>query len=123
VDFIQTDAAINPGNSGGPLLNEEGQVIGMNTAIIQGAQSIGFAIPINKVQQIADQLAVKGKVDHSYLGIQLVSLSPDVKQSINENPNSGLTVNEDSGVLIARVMPDSPRCPRWPASRGCNSAD
>jgi S1-C subfamily serine protease len=108
VDFIQTDAAINPGNSGGPLLNEEGQVIGMNTAIIQGAQSIGFAIPINKVQQIADQLAVKGKVDHSYLGIQLVSLSPEVKQSINENPNSGLTVNEDSGVLIARVMPDSP---------------
>jgi Do/DeqQ family serine protease len=108
VNFIQTDAAINPGNSGGPLLNENGQVIGMNTAIIQGAQSIGFAIPINQVQQIADQLAVKGKVDHAYLGIQLVSLSPDVTQSINENPNSGLTVNEDSGVLIARVMPDSP---------------
>jgi Do/DeqQ family serine protease len=108
VDFIQTDAAINPGNSGGPLLNEEGQVIGMNTAIIQGAQSIGFAIPINKVQQIADQLATKGKVDHSYLGIQLVGLSSEIKQSINENPNSALTVNEDSGVLIARVMPDSP---------------
>lgn len=108
VDFIQTDAAINPGNSGGPLLNDQGQVIGMNTAIIQGAQSIGFAIPINKVQQIADQLAAHGKVDHAYLGIQMVTLTPDVKKSLNENPNSGLSVSEEQGVLIARVMPDSP---------------
>jgi S1-C subfamily serine protease len=108
VDFIQTDAAINPGNSGGPLLNAEGQVIGMNTAIIQGAQSIGFAIPINRVQQIADQLATEGKVDHAYLGIQMVTLSPEVKQQINSDPNSSLTVDEDQGVLIARVVPDSP---------------
>jgi S1-C subfamily serine protease len=108
VDFIQTDAAINPGNSGGPLLNDQGQVIGMNTAIIQGAQSIGFAIPINRVQQIADQLATQGKVDHAYLGIQMVTLTPEVKQQLNSDPNSGMTVNEDQGVLIARVMPDSP---------------
>nr|WP_155523938.1 HhoA/HhoB/HtrA family serine endopeptidase [Nodosilinea nodulosa] len=108
VDFIQTDAAINPGNSGGPLLNAQGQVIGMNTAIIQGAQSIGFAIPINQVQQIADQLASKGKVDHAYLGIQMVTLTPDVKKSLNSDPNSGLSVSEDHGVLVARVMPDSP---------------
>jgi Do/DeqQ family serine protease len=108
VDFIQTDAAINPGNSGGPLLNEQGQVIGMNTAIIQGAQSIGFAIPINRVQQIADQLATQGKVDHAYLGIQMVTLTPDIKQQLNSDPNSGITVDEDQGVLIARVMPDSP---------------
>ncbi len=108
VNFIQTDAAINPGNSGGPLLNAQGQVIGVNTAIIQGAQSIGFAIPINKVQQIADQLASQGKVDHAYLGIQLLTLTPEVKQTLNSDPNSGLSVTEDQGVLIARVMPDSP---------------
>ncbi|HIK44601.1 MAG TPA: trypsin-like peptidase domain-containing protein [Leptolyngbyaceae cyanobacterium M65_K2018_010] len=108
VNFIQTDAAINPGNSGGPLLNDQGQVIGMNTAIIQGAQSIGFAIPINRVQQIAEQLATQGKVDHPYLGIQMVTLTPEVKQDLNSNPNSGLTVDQEQGVLIARVMPDSP---------------
>ncbi|MBE9113663.1 trypsin-like peptidase domain-containing protein [Nodosilinea sp. LEGE 07298] len=108
VNFIQTDAAINPGNSGGPLLNDQGQVIGMNTAIIQGAQSIGFAIPINTVQQIADQLASQGKVDHAYLGIQLVTLTSEVKQTLNSDPNSGLSVSEDQGVLVARVMPDSP---------------
>ncbi|MBD2100320.1 trypsin-like peptidase domain-containing protein [Leptolyngbya sp. FACHB-261] len=59
IDFIQTDAAINPGNSGGPLLNQQGQVIGMNTAIIGRAQGLGFAVPINRVQQIASQLAAQ----------------------------------------------------------------
>lgn len=108
VDFIQTDAAINPGNSGGPLLNAQGEVIGMNTAIIQGAQSIGFAIPINRVQHIAEQLATQGKVDHAYLGIQMVTLTPEVRQNINQDPNSGLTVQEDQGVLIVGVVPDSP---------------
>lgn len=108
VDFIQTDAAINPGNSGGPLLNTEGKVIGMNTAIIQGAQGLGFAIPINSVERIADQLVANGRVDHAYLGIQMVTLSPQVKEDLNSNPNSPVTVSEDQGVLIVRVMPNSP---------------
>ncbi|HEY9763329.1 MAG TPA: HhoA/HhoB/HtrA family serine endopeptidase [Trichocoleus sp.] len=108
VDFIQTDAAINPGNSGGPLLNVQGQVIGMNTAIIQRAQGLGFAIPINTVQRIADQLAATGKVDHPYLGIQMATLTPQLKEELNSNPNSPMTVNEDKGVLIVQVMPNSP---------------
>lgn len=108
VSFIQTDAAINPGNSGGPLLNAAGEVIGMNTAIINGAQGLGFAIPIATAQRIADQLIASGKVQHPYLGVQMVTLSPELKQEINSNPNSGLTVNEDKGVLIVRVMPNSP---------------
>ena len=108
VQFIQTDAAINPGNSGGPLLNASGQVIGMNTAIIQGAQGLGFAIPINTAQRIANQLATKGKVDHPYLGIQMVTLTPELKQNLNSNPNAGISVDEEQGVLIAKVMPNSP---------------
>lgn len=108
VDFIQTDAAINPGNSGGPLLNQNGEVIGVNTAIRADAQGIGFAIPSNTVTRIADQLARSGKVEHAYLGIQMVALSPELKQQINSDPNSGLSGNEDRGVLVAKVMPDSP---------------
>lgn len=108
VNFIQTDAAINPGNSGGPLLNQNGEVIGINTAIIQGAQGLGFAIPIDTAQGISDQLIASGKVEHPFLGIQMVTLTPEVKQEINSNPNSGLSVYNDSGVLIVKVVPDSP---------------
>ncbi|MGB8702926.1 MAG: HhoA/HhoB/HtrA family serine endopeptidase [Thermosynechococcaceae cyanobacterium] len=108
VNFIQTDTAINPGNSGGPLLNAQGEVIGVNTAIIQDAQSIGFAIPINTVQAITQQLIAHGSVSHAYLGIQMATLTPALKQDINQDPNSGLTVEEDKGILILKVMPDSP---------------
>ncbi len=118
VQFIQTDAAINPGNSGGPLLNASGQVIGMNTAIIQGAQGLGFAIPINTVQRIANQLATTGKVNHPFLGIQMVTLTPELKQNINSDPNSGLNVEEDQGVLIAKVIQNSPA-----AKAGLRSGD
>lgn len=108
VEFIQTDTAINPGNSGGPLLNQQGEVIGVNTAIINGAQGLGFAIPINMVDRIATELAETGKVEHPFLGIQMITLSPTVKEEINSNPNNDLTVNDDNGVLIARVLSNSP---------------
>ncbi len=106
VEFLQTDAAINPGNSGGPLLNSKGQVIGINTAIIQNAQGIGFAIPINKAKQIADQIITKGKVEHAYLGIYMVGITPEVKQELQET--KGLEVKADKGVLIVKVATNSP---------------
>ncbi len=108
VSFIQTDAAINPGNSGGPLLNQRGQVIGMNTAIIQGAQGLGFAIPIDRAQQIAAQLATTGKAEHPYLGVRMLSITPEVKAELNKNPNTKLKLTEDKGVLVVGVAKNSP---------------
>lgn len=104
VQYIQTDAAINPGNSGGPLLNQRGEVIGMNTAIIKGAQGIGFAIPINKAKSIAEQLISQGKVDHPYLGVQMVEITPEVLQKLPAK----FQVSSDRGVLIVAVQKDSP---------------
>jgi S1-C subfamily serine protease len=108
VGFIQTDAAINPGNSGGPLLNERGEVVGMNTAIISGAQGLGFAVPINTAKRISDQLIATGKVDHPYLGIQMATITPDLKQKLNSDPNSPVSVSEDKGIVIVQVVPNSP---------------
>ena len=107
VSFIQTDAAINPGNSGGPLLNAKGEVIGINTAIIQNAQGIGFAIPINTARDIAEDLIAKGKVDHPFLGIQMAAITPELKEQLNSN-NNRLAVREEEGVLIMNVVPNSP---------------
>ncbi|RZM75438.1 HhoA/HhoB/HtrA family serine endopeptidase [Leptolyngbya iicbica] len=106
VDFIQTDAAINPGNSGGPLLNERGEVIGMNTAIIQNAQGIGFAIPINDVGRIAEQLVTNGEVAHPYVGIRMVELTAQNKEAIAAQ--TGLDVANEEGILIADVVGNSP---------------
>ena len=108
VNYIQTDAAINPGNSGGPLLNANGQVIGMNTAILKNAQGLGFAIPINQVQRIANQLATKGKVEHPFLGVQMVTLTEQLRREINAESNSGLSIDISQGVLVAGVMKNSP---------------
>lgn len=108
VGFIQTDAAINPGNSGGPLLNQNGEVIGINTAIIDGAQGLGFAIPINNAQQIAQQLIKGGKAEHAYLGIAMQTLTPELKQELNRNLNTNIQLLSDQGVLVMQVVPGSP---------------
>jgi len=108
LEFIQTDAAINPGNSGGPLLNQEGAVIGINTAIRADAMGIGFAIPINKAKEIKDQLVRGEAIAHPYLGVQIATLTPEVARRNNEDPNSGILLPEVEGVLVIRVVPDTP---------------
>jgi Do/DeqQ family serine protease len=108
LDFIQTDAAINPGNSGGPLLNGLGEVIGINTAIRADAMGIGFAIPIDKAKVIAAQLQRDGKVAHPYLGVQMVTLTPELAKQNNNDPNSMFAIPEVAGVLVMRVVPNSP---------------
>ncbi|MDZ8065821.1 MAG: HhoA/HhoB/HtrA family serine endopeptidase [Nostoc sp. DedQUE08] len=108
LDFIQTDAAINPGNSGGPLLNGQGEVIGINTAIRPDAMGIGFAIPIDKAKAIATQLQRDGKVAHPYLGVQMLTLTPDLAKQNNTDPNSPIQIPEINGVFVMRVVPNSP---------------
>ncbi|MBD3882298.1 trypsin-like peptidase domain-containing protein [Phormidium tenue FACHB-886] len=108
VQFIQTDAAINPGNSGGPLLNDRGEVIGINTAIRANAQGLGFAIPIATGKRVAQQLFATGKVDHPFLGIEMVDLTPDIRDQVNQEPELKLQVTADSGVLVVKVLPNAP---------------
>ncbi|MEM1310106.1 MAG: HhoA/HhoB/HtrA family serine endopeptidase, partial [Cyanobacteria bacterium P01_H01_bin.153] len=108
VQFIQTDAAINPGNSGGPLLNDQGEVIGMNTAIRRDAQGLGFAIPVETFSRIAQQLFEDGEVQHPYLGIQMVLLTPEIRDRINVEDELDVKVDADDGVLIVRVLEDTP---------------
>ena len=100
VDLIQTDAAINPGNSGGPLATTRAEVIGMNTAIIQGSQGISFAINIDDAQIVVAQLRERGYVDRGFLGISPANLSPSLANLV------GVLVTE--GILVVRVVPDSP---------------
>ncbi len=108
VGFIQTDAAINPGNSGGPLLNAQGQVIGMNTAIISGAQGLGFAIPINAARKIAQQIITTGQATHAFLGVEMMTLNKELKEEIDQDSSSGMAIAVDRGVLIMRVVHNSP---------------
>jgi S1-C subfamily serine protease len=107
LEFIQTDAAINPGNSGGPLLNGQGEVIGINTAIRADATGIGFAIPIDKAKTISMQLAKGEKVSHPYLGIQMATVTPQLAIENNSDPNSAFRVPEVNGVLVVRVLPNT----------------
>ena len=108
LDFIQTDTAINPGNSGGPLLNDRGEVIGINTAIRAGAEGIGFAIPVDKAKAIKEPLVRGENIPHPYIGVQMLTLTPEVAQQFNDDPNSGMVVPEIKGVLVVRVVPNSP---------------
>ena len=109
LDLIQTDAAINPGNSGGPLINSNGEVIGINTLVRSGpGAGLGFAIPINLAKNVSDQLLENGEVIHPYLGVQLISLNPKIAKEHNQDPNSLVQLPERNGALIQSVIPNSP---------------
>jgi serine protease Do len=93
-NFIQTDASINPGNSGGPLFNLRGEIIGINTAIINFAQGIGFAIPSNMAQQVIQQLLAQGRVTRGWLGVGIQPLTTDLARKFGVNEGEGVLVNE-----------------------------
>lgn len=99
-DFIQTDASINPGNSGGPLLNIDGEVIGINTAIVATGQGIGFAIPIDLAKDVMEQLIKKGEVVRGWLGVIIQPLTPELARQFGVEPGEG--------VLIGDVVEDGP---------------
>src|SRR6185295_9580985 len=100
-NVIQTDAAINPGNSGGPLLDSSGRVIGINSQIATGggggSVGIGFAVPINTVKKISDQLKSAGKVEHAFLGVTGVSISKSMSDNLNLPADEGVLVQQTSG--------------------------
>ena len=100
-DLIQTDASINPGNSGGPLLNANGEVVGINTAKIQSAEGLGFSIPINAVKPIINQVIKEGTYKTVFIGITGVEVDVYERQL-------GIDLNADSGVIIIEVSPNSP---------------
>ena len=99
-NFIQTDASINPGNSGGPLINMQGEVVGINTAIIASGQGIGFAIPINMAKEIAPQLQKKGHVTRGLLGVGIQDMTPELAKSFG--------LKENKGALVAKVISGGP---------------
>jgi serine protease Do len=99
-DFIQTDASINPGNSGGPLFNMQGEVIGINTAIIPQGQGIGFAIPVDTAKPLIPQLVDHGEITRGYLGVNIQTITPDLAEA--------LQIEETKGALVADVVADSP---------------
>ncbi|HEY9900207.1 MAG TPA: trypsin-like peptidase domain-containing protein [Pantanalinema sp.] len=100
VSFIQTDAAINPGNSGGPLIDMNGRVIGVNTAIAAQAQGIGFAIPADTARAIVEQLATKGRVERAWIGVSISELTPERAAQLERAA--------EPGVLVQRVVPRGP---------------
>jgi S1-C subfamily serine protease len=107
-EIIQTDAAINPGNSGGPLLDLQGRVIGVNTAIVSPSQAsagIGFAVPVSTVARVVPELISRGYFPHPWLGITMWPLAPDLVGALRE---AGMNVPVEEGLLIVAVTPGSP---------------
>jgi serine protease Do len=105
-NVIQTDAAINPGNSGGPLINLQGQVVGVNVAMVSGAQNIGFALPINVVKSTIDSVEKTGTIKVAYLGVRYVSLNADLAKQFNVSVNKGALIKGDQNNFA--VEPNSP---------------
>lgn len=105
-NLFQTDAAINQGNSGGPLVNINGEVIGINTAIAGGAQNIGFAIPINDIQGLIKSVLNKGKLERPYLGVRYVTLTDDYAYQFNLNTKRGAYIAPAQGQVS--ILPNSP---------------
>ncbi len=106
--IIQTDAAINPGNSGGPLFNISGEVIGINVATAQGAENIGFALPINSVKRVVNQVVTTGKITTPYLGIRYILLNDVLKKQNNLDFNYGALVLRGQTITDFAVIPGSP---------------
>ncbi len=104
---IQTDAAINPGNSGGPLLDLSGRVIGVNVAIAQGSQNVGFALPINSVKSAIESVKATGKIVRPYLGVRYVVINPEMKDKNNLTVDYGVLVKAGATVNELAVIPGS----------------
>ena len=107
-NVIQTDAAINPGNSGGPLLNLNGEVIGVNVAIAQGSQNVGFALPINSVKNSIESVERTGKIIRPYLGIRYVAIDAAMKEANNLTVDYGVLVKAGATASDLAVIPGSP---------------
>lgn len=105
--YIQTDAALNSGNSGGPLVNDRGEVVGINTMVRTNTEAIGFAIPINRATQIYEILRTGKKPTHAYFGTEVISITPDKVRIHNEDPNVQRLI-EIHGALVKRIVPGSP---------------
>jgi len=99
-DFIQTDAAINPGNSGGPLIDLQGRVVGINTAIRSDANTIGFSVPINQAKEILPQLKAEGRVTRGWLGVQIQEVTAPMAEQFG--------LDEARGALVSQILPDTP---------------
>jgi len=107
-NIIQTDAAINFGNSGGPLLDLEGKVIGINTAIAQGAENIGFALPINQVMRLIDNVKETGKISRPFVGVRYVAMTEEIKKELNVSYDYGILVVRGQNIADFAVVPNSP---------------